>query len=257
LTPNSRSYITQFSQPDTIIPNPYNSLDWNRYGYARNNPVRYTDPSGHKVCDGAKEDGGECIEWNANYALSRYGIKIVGVKEEDKWKTYDAAYYAGRKLVPYLGGSSADAFKAKHGNIVIRIGTGRGPLTGNCETVTGAGASVISCESAMTIANAVHEFGHAFDIHHGLAPSNKIPSGTRSTEGLECGPKSSCVENTDTIGSANASIEEFADFYLNWVLDGVPGFDDYGLTDKTNTAMYSIYSRKTWWNSNILPMITP
>jgi RHS repeat-associated protein len=46
-------YITQFSQPDSIIPDPYNPLDWNRYAYARYNPVRYSDPSGHM----AVEDG--------------------------------------------------------------------------------------------------------------------------------------------------------------------------------------------------------
>jgi RHS repeat-associated protein len=41
--------INQFTSPDTIIPNLYNSLDWNRYGYARYNPLKYTDPSGHCV----------------------------------------------------------------------------------------------------------------------------------------------------------------------------------------------------------------
>jgi hypothetical protein len=54
VTPNSRSYITQFSQPDSIIPNLYNPQDWNRYAYARYNPLKYTDPSGHDPwwCDG-------------------------------------------------------------------------------------------------------------------------------------------------------------------------------------------------------------
>jgi hypothetical protein len=45
------SGISQFNQPDTLIPNLYNSLDWNRYGYGRYNPLRYTDPSGHRPCD--------------------------------------------------------------------------------------------------------------------------------------------------------------------------------------------------------------
>ncbi|NLG96702.1 MAG: hypothetical protein GX491_05015 [Chloroflexi bacterium] len=38
-----------FISPDSLIPDPYNPLDWNRYSYARNNPVKYTDPSGHAV----------------------------------------------------------------------------------------------------------------------------------------------------------------------------------------------------------------
>lgn len=37
----------QFNQPDTVVPDPYNALDWNRYAYTRYNPVRYNDPSGH------------------------------------------------------------------------------------------------------------------------------------------------------------------------------------------------------------------
>ncbi len=36
-------------QPDTLVPDPGNPQELNRYAYARNNPLRYTDPSGHLV----------------------------------------------------------------------------------------------------------------------------------------------------------------------------------------------------------------
>ena len=36
-----------FLTPDTIIPNPTSPQDLNRYAYVRNNPVNYSDPSGH------------------------------------------------------------------------------------------------------------------------------------------------------------------------------------------------------------------
>jgi RHS repeat-associated protein len=38
-----------FVQPDTMLPDPYNPQALNRYAYALDNPVRYTDPSGHYV----------------------------------------------------------------------------------------------------------------------------------------------------------------------------------------------------------------
>jgi len=41
----------QFNQPDTVIQDPYNPLDFNRYSYARWNPVKNSDPTGHLTDD--------------------------------------------------------------------------------------------------------------------------------------------------------------------------------------------------------------
>jgi RHS repeat-associated protein len=48
----ARYYSPEYSifvQPDTMLPDPYNPQALNRYSYALNNPVKYTDPSGHFV----------------------------------------------------------------------------------------------------------------------------------------------------------------------------------------------------------------
>lgn len=37
----------RFISPDTIVPSPHDPQSLNRYSYARNNPLLYTDPSGH------------------------------------------------------------------------------------------------------------------------------------------------------------------------------------------------------------------
>ena len=50
---NARYYdpaIGRFIQPDTMVPEPGNPQSLNRYSYVNNNPVRYTDPSGHAIC---------------------------------------------------------------------------------------------------------------------------------------------------------------------------------------------------------------
>jgi len=49
---NARYYssdIRRFTQPDTYTANIYNPQDLNAYSYVLNNPLRYTDPTGHNI----------------------------------------------------------------------------------------------------------------------------------------------------------------------------------------------------------------
>jgi len=60
---NARFYdsnIGRFIQPDSIIPSPADPQSWNRFAYVLNNPIRYSDPSGHWVDEGCGSGSG-CV----------------------------------------------------------------------------------------------------------------------------------------------------------------------------------------------------
>jgi hypothetical protein len=41
--------LGRFTQPDTVLPEPGDPQQLNRFAYARNNPLRYTDQTGHYI----------------------------------------------------------------------------------------------------------------------------------------------------------------------------------------------------------------
>ncbi len=65
---NARYYDPQlgvFISPDTIVPDPTTIYDYNRYAYARLNPMKFIDPSGH--CSGQPDphDSAAMNEYNS------------------------------------------------------------------------------------------------------------------------------------------------------------------------------------------------
>jgi len=54
--------LGRFIQPDTVIPDLSNPQSYNRYSYVLNNPLRYTDPSGHQTTPAEAEPERESKE---------------------------------------------------------------------------------------------------------------------------------------------------------------------------------------------------
>ncbi len=63
--------LGRFAQADSIVPGGIQGLD--RYGYVNNNPLRYTDPTGH-MC---REDGKHC-EGSSNIKTKVGNIMVAG-----------------------------------------------------------------------------------------------------------------------------------------------------------------------------------
>jgi RHS repeat-associated protein len=56
---NARYYapgLGRFISADSIVPNPMDPQSLNRFSYTRNNPLRFTDPSGHSYCETMLEE---------------------------------------------------------------------------------------------------------------------------------------------------------------------------------------------------------
>ena len=143
MTPNSRSYITHFSQPDTIIPPGPQGLD--RYAYALNNPIRYNDPSGHTACSAVPDlpgcGGGadNPIAPGVDEQLENFGITLDGDPNgwtiERKYAVYNAAQLIGTRFseTKAKGLTSAAAFKKVYGAPVHFT-------WGSCNECAGSGA---------------------------------------------------------------------------------------------------------------------
>jgi RHS repeat-associated protein len=53
--------LGRFIQPDNIIANAVSSANFNRYSYVFNNPILYTDPTGHITC-AERDKNGRCVK---------------------------------------------------------------------------------------------------------------------------------------------------------------------------------------------------
>jgi len=81
-------YLNRFTQPDSIVPlasQGTQALD--RYAYANNNPLRYTDPSGHIGCEHF-DDYGNCVvdpfwNWHNNNRLQVSAEGLDFIKEQE------------------------------------------------------------------------------------------------------------------------------------------------------------------------------
>jgi RHS repeat-associated protein len=67
-------YLNRWIQPDTIVPDFANPQNLNRLSYVKNNPLRYTDPTGHGIWDEIKKGTKRIGSWVLGKASEVYNL---------------------------------------------------------------------------------------------------------------------------------------------------------------------------------------
>ncbi|CAN5438190.1 hypothetical protein BH10CHL1_BH10CHL1_02990 [soil metagenome] len=117
--------IGQFISPDSLVPDATNVVDYNRYMYARGNPIRYNDPSGHCATnqDGSRaESDAQCWQianiigtiWDQHphYWEQRFKVSNANWQEKVAAAQQFDTRYMNSELGLYLNSSS---FRADNG----------------------------------------------------------------------------------------------------------------------------------------------
>jgi RHS repeat-associated protein len=251
-------YITQFTQPDTIILDQYNSLDWNRYAYARYNPIKYRDPSGHRPnCEG----DGNCMEnWRFEFARAklgeigflkyeiRYEFGIYMVNGGPKWsaQNLNTAYRALTMVNAKLQGHLKEMVSGSQFTIV-----GGGNKYYGQTKPTGVDYHVEGNNTVIPLINFLHETGHLLDWVPATANafSSQLPAKpTWVVNGyvddrLLLGKYAEAVQSKYITGENDDEDEYWADAFANYVGDNI------------NTNMPAGYDMSHFVSSVLAPYI--
>ncbi len=106
---NSRYYdatLGRFIQADTIVPEPGNPQALNRYAYVLNNPLRYTDPTGHAECS-----AGDTACWQSEWQWKNRWYNAHGWFDNGNgWTTPGSPAFADEAILTETIGEAGISF---------------------------------------------------------------------------------------------------------------------------------------------------
>ncbi|MBN2007509.1 MAG: RHS repeat-associated core domain-containing protein [Anaerolineae bacterium] len=197
------SGLGRFISADVIIPGAGNSQAFNRYSYVLNNPLKFSDPSGHDPIPGAYADGyfrGRAPsprlpikfvgDWGGKASSIRNGVyqvakQLANTINMDQTKALKRAALTGEDpasftspLTPLWGATPVEAFGAVYGQVTFRFSSDVTKGWG-WTRIASLGeiwynSSVLKGKSFNVMLNAIHELGHGLAQLTGSRPYNEL-----------------------------------------------------------------------------------
>lgn len=197
--------IGRFLTPDTMIPELFNPLAWNRYCYVQNNPLRYTDPSGHF--------------WEE-----------IGQWFEDNWKQIVAAVAVAAVIVLAVV-LSVLTFGAA-GIIAVGIGMALGGVVGGVSAAAAGGDVLLGVLCGMAVGGAAALGGMGIGAGMAAAFGAKTLAATLLTGALAGAVNGAAMGFTAGFAGGQGSIGDIWEKMLEGALVGaitgaIMGFGSY------------------------------
>jgi uncharacterized protein RhaS with RHS repeats len=182
--------LGRFIQPDTVIPDLSNPQSYNRYSYVLNNPLRYTDPSGHQTTPAEAEperefEGEINREIRESQNINSRGEHIVTTEQ----RAQDIRELANSAAAMRMRGLDPNK-------------TYIGPL----ETQT-VGASAKAPKADEAASSAIVKFDAKFALQQGANPATVVPGPYAVVRG---GQAPMPAAGTTFSGSMGATVPEAA-----------------------------------------------
>ncbi|MDI5950259.1 RHS repeat-associated core domain-containing protein [Flavobacterium yafengii] len=148
---NGRLYdpkLHRFLQPDNYVQDPFNTQNYNRYGYCWNNPFKYTDPSGEWIWIVVAAIVGGVVNWATHGCqFNMEGLKAFGIGAAagtigalTGGAAFAAAGGAAGGIGGALAGAAGGAAGAAYSQVVLSVGNHIAfgdPLMSGKEFITG------------------------------------------------------------------------------------------------------------------------
>jgi RHS repeat-associated protein len=155
---NARYYdanIGRFISADTLVQDPYDPQSLNRYSYVLNNPLKYTDPSGHLI--DILFDIGSAI-WDV--------VDIVK-NPTDPWAWGSLGADVVCAFIPFVAGGGAAVRGVKLGTKAINA------IDNAADTAKGIAKGVNAVDSIADTGNTVRKVEKAGDTYAGVREASK------------------------------------------------------------------------------------
>ena len=163
---NARYYdsaLGRFVSADSIIPNQYDPQSWDRFEYARNNPINYNDPSGHstecavtdKYCSNGQLDTKQkALDFadNEQFKATHIGYTTYynGLSEGDQETLQEGGWDAGA-YNDHVSGSEVTPADALHDPATYIVASAVGLGMAGAITLGSAGASSVTSGASTAV----------------------------------------------------------------------------------------------------------